>query len=90
MHAVAIPRPGPRLPIEAGLGLQLPPEGLGALEVVRLLLGEQVPGLVGLVGGAGLEAALGAGPGALSEAAAEPVLSMSALVVMGEISKGSC
>ena len=49
MHAVAVPGPGPGLAIEAGLGLQLPAECLGALEVPGLLLGEQVPDLVCLV-----------------------------------------
>ena len=49
VHAVAVPGPGPGLAIEAGLGLQLPAECLGALEVPGLLLGEQVPDLVGLV-----------------------------------------
>lgn len=86
MHAVAVPGPGPGLTIEAGLGLQLPAECLGALEVLGLLLGEQVPDLVGLVRGAGLVAALTGRPGALGEAPAESVLGVSTLVVVREIS----
>ena len=88
MHAVAVARPGSRLTIERGLSLQLPAKCLGALEVSGLLLSEQVPGLVSLVRGAGLVTALGGGPGALGEAPTEAVLSVMALVVMGEISIG--
>ena len=86
MHAVAVPGPGPRLTIEAGLGLQLSAECLGALEVLVLRLGVQLPGLVSLVRGAGLVTSLTGGPGALGEAPAEPVLGMSPLIVVREIS----
>ena len=88
VHAVAVAGPGPRLSVERGLGLQLPAKCLGALEVRGLFLGEQVPGLVGLVRGAGLVTALSGGPGALGEAPAEAVLGLMALVVMGKISIG--
>ena len=86
MHAVAVPGPGPRLTIEAGLGLQLPAECLGALEVLVLRLSVQLPGLVCLVRGAGLVTSLTGGPGALGEAPAEPMLGMSPLIVVREIS----
>ena len=86
MHAVTVPGPGPGLTIEAGLGLQLPAECLGALEVLGLRLGVQLPGLVCLVRGAGLVTSLTGGPGALGEAPAEPVLGMGALIVVREIS----
>lgn len=85
VHAVAVAGPGPRLSVERGLGLQLPAKCLRAFEVRVLLLGEQVPGLVGLVRGACLVTALGGGPGALGEAPAEAVLGLMALVVMGKI-----
>ena len=86
MHAVAVPGPGPGLTIEAGLGLQLPAECLGALEVLGLRLSVQLPGLVCLVRGAGLVTSLTGGPGALGEAPAEPVLGMGPLIVVREIS----
>ena len=85
MHAVAVPGPGPGLAIEAGLGLQLPAECLGALEVLGLRLSVQLPGLVCLVRGASLVTSLTGGPGALGEAPAEPVLGMVTLIVVREI-----
>ena len=87
VHAVAVARPWSRLTIERGLSLQLPAKCLGALEVSGLLLSEQVPSLVSLVRGAGLVTTLGGGPGALGEATTEPVLGVSALVVVREISE---
>ena len=101
MHAVAVARPRPRLPVGGQLGLELPAEGLAAVQVRGYLLGsitvmkhtalntlhlrEELPALVSLVRGAGGVAALGGGPGAAAEAAAEPVLGVVTLVIVGEL-----
>ena len=50
-----------------------------------LHLREELPALVSLVRGAGGVAALGGGPGAAAEAAAEPVLGVVTLVIVGEL-----